>query len=147
MAKPFDPFDLDRFIQAQKPVYDTVLDELKIGQKRSHWMWFIFPQIEGLGRSAMAQRYAIKSLDEAKAYLAHPILGPRLTECTQLVLELKDLSIPTIFGNPDDLKFHSCMTLFAWVAGPESVFVLALRKYFQGRHDSNTVQRLGNLIP
>ena len=147
MSNPTDPFNLERFVQAQNPVYETVLRELQAGQKRTHWMWFIFPQIAGLGRSDMAQRYAIRNLDEAKAYLEHGILGPRLTECTQTILDLKGRLIPAIFASPDDLKFHSSMTLFAWVAAPESVFVLALRKYFAGKQDDKTMQRLDNLIP
>ena len=112
MSEHSDRFDLERFVQAQQPVHDRVLDELRAGRKRSHWMWFVFPQFEGLGRSAMAHRYAIKSLDEAAAYLEHPILGPRLVEFTRIVVALEGQSIPDIFGTPDDLKFHSCMTLF-----------------------------------
>src|SRR4029077_21032235 len=105
-------FDLKRFLDAQAPVIDRVRSELRAGAKRSHWMWFVFPQIAGLGHSAMAQRYAIASLDEAKAYAAHPVLGARLRECTALVLAVEDKSVHAIFGSPDDLKFHSCMTLF-----------------------------------
>ncbi len=145
MINPTDPFDLDRFIQAQKPVYETVLTELQSGQKRTHWMWFIFPQIAGLGRSPMAQRYAIKSLDEAKAFLEHPVLSSRLTECTQTVLDLENRSVSAIFGYPDDLKFHSCITLFAQVTATDSVFNLTLKKYFMNQQDTQTLERLGNL--
>jgi uncharacterized protein (DUF1810 family) len=108
-----DPFDLARFVAAQAPVYDRVVAELRAGRKESHWMWFIFPQAAGLGRSAMSERYAIGSLDEARAYLAHPVLGPRLRECTALVnTALETRSLAEIFGYPDGLKFHSCMELF-----------------------------------
>lgn len=144
MPHSTDPFDLNRFVQAQEPVYETVLAELRGGQKRTHWMWFIFPQIAGLGRSAMAQRYAIKNLDEARAYLQHPVLGLQLEECTQIVLALENRTVSAIFGTPDDLKFHSCMTLFAQVAGSESVFALALKKYFQGQQDNHTLQQLSS---
>src|SRR6187431_3229255 len=108
-----DPHQLERFVEAQTPVFDTVLDELRTGRKRSHWMWFIFPQLRGLGRSPNAQFYGIASLDEARAYLAHPELGPRLDLATRAVLSTKGLSICQIFGSPDDVKFHSSMTLFA----------------------------------
>ncbi len=108
-----DPHDLQRFVDAQNPVFDQVLSELQAGHKRSHWMWFIFPQIRGLGASPMANRYAISSIAEARAYLGHPILGPRLRECTRLVTEIEGRTIAEIFGYPDDLKFRSSMTLFA----------------------------------
>src|SRR5918996_1049516 len=117
-----DPYRLSRFIEAQEPVYETVLRELEHGRKESHWMWFIFPQIAGLGHSAMAQRYAISSLDEAKAYLSHPILGPRLRECTRLVVQVDGKSAYEILGSPDDMKFHSCLTLFARAAPDEVLF-------------------------
>src|SRR5580692_6153851 len=110
-----DAFDLERFVTAQAPVIDRVRAELRAGSKRSHWMWFVFPQIAGLGSSAMAQRYAIASLDEAGAYLAHPVLGPRLRDCTALALDVAGRTAHQIFGNPDDLKFHSSLTLFAAV--------------------------------
>lgn len=137
-----DPFNLQRFVDAQAPVIDRVLAELRSGQKRSHWMWFVFPQVAGLGLSAMAQRYATASLDEAKAYIAHPVLGPRLRECTQAVLDVQGRSIPTIFGSPDDLKFHSSMTLFDRAAPEEAIFRAALDKYFAGAPDRKTLDLL-----
>jgi len=136
-----DPFDLERFVQAQETVYSRVVAELREGRKRSHWMWFIFPQIAGLGQSAMAQRYAIGSLEEAKAYLQHPVLGPRLGECTRLVNAIEGRTIEAIFGYPDDLKFRSSMTLFA-AAGGEQIFAEALDKYFGGAPDPLTIQQL-----
>lgn len=139
-----DPFNLQRFVDAQNPVYAQVCAELSTGCKRSHWMWFVFPQIAGLGFSAMAQRYAIGSLDEARAYLAHSILGARLRECTALVNRIEGRSIEAIFGYPDDRKFHSSMTLFAEAAEAESVFREALRKYFGDRRDTATLERLQN---
>ena len=138
-----DPFDLQRFVDAQAPVYERVRTELKSGRKQSHWMWFIFPQIAGLGRSATAQRYAISSLDEARAYIAHPILGPRLRECTHLVVQVNGKSAYEILGSPDDMKFHSCMTLFARAAPDEKAFMDALEKYFGGAEDQATIARLG----
>ncbi len=137
-----DPFDLDRFVQAQDPVLDQVRRELADGRKRSHWMWFVFPQLRGLGRSATALRYGIGSLAEAKAYLAHPVLGPRLVECTGLVNKVEGRSVHQIFGSPDDLKFHSSMTLFA-AAEPEALaFREALGKHFGGALDALTVEKL-----
>ena len=137
-----DPFDLQRFVDAQAAVYERVRAELKNGRKQSHWMWFIFPQIAGLGHSAMAQRYAISSLDDAKAYLANPVLGPRLRECTSLVLQVVGKSALQILGSPDDMKFRSCMTLFARAAPEEALFRTALEKYFDGVEDSQTLTRL-----
>ena len=137
-----DPFDLQRFVDAQAAVYERVRAELKNGRKQSHWMWFIFPQIAGLGHSAMAQRYAISSLDNAKAYLANPVLGPRLRECTSLVLQVVGKSALQILGSPDDMKFRSCMTLFARAAPEEALFRTALEKYFDGVEDSQTLTRL-----
>ena len=135
-----DPFNLERFVIAQEPVFSTVLDELKAGQKRSHWMWFIFPQLRGLGRSPTAEFYGLRSLDEARAYLAHPVLGPRLILCTETVLAVEGRSLQAIFGSPDDLKFCSSMTLFALAAGEEeSVFRQALARYCEGRMDERTV--------
>jgi len=131
---------LSHFVDAQAPVFDRVQDELRTGAKRSHWMWFVFPQIEGLGFSVMAQRYAISSLEEAKAYLAHPVLGPRLRECTQLALDVEGKSAHAIFGSPDDLKFRSCMTLFDRAA-PGDVFAAALAKYFGGEADPATLAK------
>jgi uncharacterized protein (DUF1810 family) len=137
-----DPHSLQRFLDAQAPVYERVLGELRAGRKRSHWMWFIFPQITGLGHSEMARRYAISSLGEAKAYLEHPVLGARLRECTALVNEVDGRSIGEIFGYPDDLKFHSSMTLFSRAAGEDGVFHAALKKYFGEKPDRLTVGRL-----
>lgn len=137
-----DPYDLARFIAAQEPVYAQVTAELAAGRKRSHWMWFVFPQLQGLGASAMAQRYAIRSLEEATAYLAHPILGRRLRECAGLVNAVDGRSAREIFGRPDDLKFHSAMTLFAKAAPQEPLFALALQKYFAGAADPLTLGKL-----
>jgi uncharacterized protein (DUF1810 family) len=141
-----DPFRLQRFVHAQQSTYTRAYEELAAGEKRSHWMWFIFPQIQGLGHSAMAQRFAIAGLHEASAYLDHPILGKRLRECTSLVNSTIGKTITEIFGYPDDLKFHSSMTLFAEAAnhfGPGClVFSEALRKYFDGKQDHGTVARL-----
>ncbi|KWF30683.1 calpastatin [Burkholderia diffusa] len=137
-----DPYDLQRFVDAQDPVYAQVCDELKSGLKRSHWMWFVFPQIEGLGDSAMAQRYAISTLAEAVAYLQHPLLGKRLRECTRLVNQIEGRSIQTIFGYPDYLKFRSSVTLFAHATADNAVFVAALEKYFGGEADHNTLARI-----
>ncbi|MBF9234773.1 DUF1810 domain-containing protein [Microvirga alba] len=136
-------FDLERFIRAQAPVYDRVIAELEDGKKRTHWIWFIFPQIEGLGHSPMAQKYAIGSLDEARAYLNHPILGPRLIACTDLVLRCEGIPLHAIFGSPDDMKFHSSMTLFALASDAGTVFHSALDRYFEGRMDSKTLAILG----
>lgn len=135
-------YDLERFVQAQDPVYAGVVDELRAGHKRSHWMWFIFPQIAGLGRSSMAQRYAIANDDEAADYLAHPVLGPRLRECANIVLSLQRLSANDIFGDPDDVKFRSSMTLFADTAPDEAVFQACIDKYFDGEPDPETLARL-----
>jgi uncharacterized protein (DUF1810 family) len=138
-----DPFDLHRFVEAQRPVYAQVLAELGQGRKTSHWMWFIFPQIAGLGVSPMARRYAIAGLEEARAYLGHDLLGPRLIECTELVNAVEGRSALEIFGQPDDMKFRSSLTLFA-AAGDEPVFPLALGKYFAGRGDPLTVEKLAD---
>jgi uncharacterized protein (DUF1810 family) len=135
-------YNLQRFVDAQGPVYERVLGELRAGRKRSHWMWFIFPQVAGLGHSDMAQKYAISSTDEAAAYLAHPVLGPRLRESAQLVAEIDDKPIDEIFDSPDDRKFQSSMTLFADVAPDEAVFQANLDKYFDGRADPATLDRL-----
>lgn len=137
-----DPFVLQRFVDAQAPVYERVRTELKSGRKQSHWMWFVFPQIAGLGHSAMAQRYAISSLREAEAYLKHPILGSRLRECTRLVFQVDGKSAYKILGSPDDMKFRSCMTLFSRAAPQETIFVEALMKYFGGAEDQATAARL-----
>jgi uncharacterized protein (DUF1810 family) len=135
-------FDLARFLDAQAPVIDTVRGELARGRKQSHWMWFVFPQIGGLGRSAMAQRYAIASLAEAIAYAAHPVLGARLRELTALVSAVDGRTAYEIFGTPDDLKFHSSMTLFARAVPDEPLFRHALAKYFAGREDAATPEIL-----
>jgi uncharacterized protein (DUF1810 family) len=137
-----DPHNLQRFLDAQHPIYGQVRDELQAGQKESHWMWFVFPQIKGLGRSTSAQKYAIQSIDEAKAYLDHPLLGFRLQECTQLVNAVSGRSIEDIFGYPDYLKFHSCMTLFARVHPRDKSFAAALSKYFNGEVDRKTLEQL-----
>ena len=133
---------LERFVQAQEPVIGRVLEELRAGRKTSHWMWFVFPQIRGLGHSATAQHFAIASRAEADAYLHHPILGPRLRECTRLVNEIEGSSVEQIFGYPDDLKFRSSMTLFAHATADNQVFVDAIRKYFGGEYDPMTLDRL-----
>ena len=137
-----DPHDLQRFVAAQAPVHDQVLAELRAGRKRTHWMWFVFPQLRGLGRSAMAERYGIASRDEALAYLAHPLLGPRLRSGTALVVAVQGRSLNAILGSPDDLKFHSSMTLFAEIAPDPRVFVEALAKYFDDRRDHVTLLML-----
>ena len=137
-----DGYNLYRFLTAQAPTYDTVLDELRAGRKSSHWIWFIFPQIAGLGHSSMAQQFAIGSLDEAKAYLQHPILGPRLRACTQLVLDVNGRSAEEILGYPDHLKFRSCMTLFLTAATDNTLFNNALLKYFDGKPDQMTLDIL-----
>ena len=137
-----DEFDLQRFVDAQAPVYDTAVAELRAGRKRSHWMWFIFPQIAGLGQSEMSQRYAIRSSDEAAAYLAHSLLGHRLNECAGIGAALDADAIEDVFPPPDDLKFHSSMTLFADVAPDVAVFQACIDKYFDGAPDRNTLARL-----
>ncbi len=137
-----DPFDLERFLSAQSATYGHALAELCSGQKRTHWMWFIFPQIEGLGYSSTARHYAIRSLAEARAYLDHAVLGARLKECSEAVLAVEGRTASDIFAYPDDLKLRSCMTLFAAVAEPGSVFLRLLEKYFDGRQDERTLQLL-----
>jgi uncharacterized protein (DUF1810 family) len=152
-----DRYDLGRFVEAQAGVYEQACAELRAGRKRSHWMWFVFPQIRGLGSSEMAKRYAISGLEEARAYLAHPVLGPRLRECAGIVVGVEGRTVEEIFGYPDDLKFHSSMTLFDTAAalfdraaasfgeteGPsERVFDEALKKYFAGKTDQATLARL-----
>lgn len=137
-----NPADLDRFLQAQQINYDQALLELQQGRKRSHWMWYVFPQFKGLGVSATAQRYAIQSVAEATAYLAHPVLGQRLMTCCEALLALKGRSAHEILGSPDDWKLKSCMTLFASIAAPDSVFHQVLDRYFQGRRDEQTLRYL-----
>ena len=135
-----DPFSLSRFVEAQEGVYERALSELQAGQKRSHWIWFIFPQYDGLGFSAISKRYAIKSVDEAEAYLRHPVLGPRLLECAEAILAIEGRSAAQVFGSPDDMKLRSCATLFARVSLPGSVFARVLDKYFGGEPDEKTLQ-------
>ena len=138
-----DPFDLERFVTAQEPVFTAVLAELKAGRKRSHWMWFVFPQLRGLGHSSMATFYGIASLSEARAYLAHKVLGPRLELCTRTVLAHPDKSLHQIFGSPDDMKFQSSMTLFASAAAdPKSIFYNALDQWCSGVLDPQTLKLL-----
>ena len=137
-----DPHNLQRFLDAQDGVYERVRSELRDGRKRSHWMWFIFPQIRGLGRSHMAEDFAIASKDEAAAYVSHPILGPRLRECTQLVTAVEGRTLEEILGYPDNLKFRSSMTLFAQATADNQLFVAALKKYCNGEPDPSTLDRL-----
>ncbi|WP_454688489.1 DUF1810 domain-containing protein [Achromobacter aloeverae] len=137
-----DPHHLQRFVDAQAPVIEQVLEELRAGRKRSHWMWYVFPQLRGLGHSAMAQAYGIAGREEARAYLDHPVLGPRLRECATLVAAVQGRDIHEIFGSPDDMKFRSCMTLFAHVDPGEQAFQECLRKYFGGQGDGLTEARL-----
>ena len=140
-----DSHDLKRFLGAQEGVYERALSELRAGRKRTHWMWYIFPQIGGLGMSETAKRYSIKSIEEAREYLEHPVLGPRLLRCAEAMLALEGRSVSEIFGSPDDLKLRSCMTLFARVAEPGSVFVRVLEKYYKGVQDEKTLSILGDL--
>ncbi|WP_031550341.1 DUF1810 domain-containing protein [Parvularcula oceani] len=137
-----DPYDLKRFIDAQEPSYARALEELRAGRKQTHWIWYVFPQIGGLGSSPTAQRFSIRSLEEASAYLAHPVLGQRLREATQAVLDLQGRSAHDIFGSPDDLKFRSCMTLFERAAAEPRLYALALDRYYDGERDQETLKRL-----
>ena len=139
-----DSYDLERFVAAQDAggTYDRAVAELRRGYKTSHWMWFVFPQIAGLGRSGTARRYAISSLDEAKAYLDHPVLGPRLRECASLVAQIQGRSAMQIFGDPDDMKLRSSMTLFLRAAPDEPIFQQVLDHLFDGKADSATDERL-----
>jgi uncharacterized protein (DUF1810 family) len=142
-----DPFDLQRFVTAQAAVFASALEELKKGRKRTHWMWFVFPQLRGLGSSSMATFYGIGSLEEARAYLAHPLLGPRLVLCTETVLAVKGKSLREIFGSPDDMKFGSSMTLFARASDDDGVvFRRALDLYCRGRPDDRTLALFGNAV-
>ncbi len=138
-----DEHDLQRFLDAQQAVYSQVLAELRAGRKRSHWIWYIFPQIAGLGHSPTSQFFAIHSLAEARVYLRHPTLGARLRECTQLVLDVSGREIEEILGYPDHLKFRSSMTLFNRAAPEEQLFAAALSKYFEGQPDALTLPQLG----
>lgn len=137
-----DPYDLQRFVDAQEQVYAQVSVEMRTGRKRTHWMWFVFPQLRGLGFSATAMRYGIASLEEAHAYLAHPVLGPRLLECTRWVLAVEGRTAHEIFGSPDDQKFRSSMTLFAHASPDRPEFANALAKYYGGEQDPLTLARL-----
>lgn len=139
-----DPHDLNRFVQAQRDEYEQALTEIRSGQKSSHWMWYIFPQYHGLGLSSISKQYAIKSIAEAKAYLTHPVLGPRLVECTQAVLKIEGRSASEIFGTPDDLKLNSCATLFVQVSEPGSVFERLLAKYYRNEPDGKTLRLLNS---
>jgi uncharacterized protein (DUF1810 family) len=139
-----DPYDLTRFVRAQGNDYAQALSEIRGGRKRTHWMWYIFPQLDGLAFSSTSRHYSIKSLAEAKAYLDHPILGPRLLECAEAVVHLEGRSATEIFGSPDDLKLRSCATLFACVSPRESVFDRLLRKYYRGERDGKTLRLLGS---
>jgi uncharacterized protein (DUF1810 family) len=137
-----DPYDLERFVTAQEPVLDRVLAELRRGRKASHWMWFVFPQVAGLASSPTAQHYALSGLDEARAYLAHPVLGPRLVECAELLAAVEGGSAAEVFGYPDDLKLRSSMTLFARAAPDTPAFAAVLDRYFDGEPDQRTLDRL-----
>ena len=142
-----DPYDLARFVEAQAPVIEQARTELAAGRKASHWMWFVFPQIAGLGASAMARRYAVGSAEEARAYLAHPVLGSRLRDLTELACEIPQRTANEVFGSPDDMKFRSCMTLFNAIAPHETVFRAALVRYFGGEEDARTLEILAGLEP
>lgn len=144
MTDSADPFDLDRFIQAQNRDYERALSEVRAGRKRTHWMWYIFPQFAGLGRSPTSRRYAISGIEEARAYLAHPVLGVRLAECAGAVLGVEGRSAVDIFGSPDDMKLRSCASLFAQVSPGGSVFHLLLERFFDGEPDSETLRLLGD---
>ena len=140
-----DSFNLDRFVQAQKPIYNQAIQELRDGEKRTHWIWYVFPQLKGLGKSSTADFYGISSAAEARAYFHHSLLGARLVECNEAVLDLGGLSLNAIFGSPDDMKFKSCMTLFASVASDScSLFKEALDKYCDGQMDQKTIELLSD---
>ena len=140
-----DVHNLGRFLNAQAGVYESAVAELSAGEKRSHWMWFIFPQIAGLGHSTMAQKYAIGSIAEARDFAEHPVLGPRLRQCTQLVLDIEGRGVEEIFGYPDDLKFRSSMTLFMTTASEPGIFKSAIDKYLAGKPDQRTLDILAQL--
>ncbi|CAN5872752.1 DUF1810 domain-containing protein [soil metagenome] len=143
MTEPDDPFDLSRFVRAQSDVYDAALAELRAGNKQTHWMWFVFPQIEGLGSSPTSRKYAIQGRAEAEAYLRHPVLGPRLVACSKAVLDVQHRTAREIFGTPDDRKLHSSATLFASISPAGSVFHQIIDRYFGGTRDRSTLARLG----
>ena len=138
-----DPYSLNRFVQAQEGDYEQAMSEIRSGRKRSHWMWYIFPQYDGLGSSATSRQYSIKSLAEARAYLDHPVLGPRLLQCAQAAVGVEAQSASEVFGSPDDMKLRSCATLFAYVSPARSVFERLLDKYFRGERDDTTLRLLG----
>ena len=138
-----DPYNLNRFVSAQEGIFESVLAELRSGRKRTHWMWFIFPQVDGLGHSTTSRYYAIKSRAEAQQYLNHPILGARLLKCVELILAIDGKTASEIFGFPDNQKLKSSMTLFASIMDPESIFVRVLEKYFDGKRDEKTIYLLG----
>jgi uncharacterized protein (DUF1810 family) len=140
-----DPYDLRRFLTAQAGVYTQALAEIRRGRKVSHWMWYVFPQIDGLGFSQTTKRYSIKSVEEARAYLRHPVLGPRLLECAEAVLQVQGRTAHDIFGSPDDQKLQSCATLFASISPPGSPFHQILDRYFQGEKDERTLELLGDV--
>ena len=141
-------FDLERFTRAQAPVMDAVRGELRAGRKQSHWMWFVFPQLRGLGLSSTAEYYGIDSLQEARAYLAHPVLGPRLRECCELMLAVPEpRSAHAILGSPDDLKFRSCLTLFSLAAPDEPLFARCLERFYGGQSDARTLGLCGSMDP
>jgi uncharacterized protein (DUF1810 family) len=144
LGRAGDLHNLNRFVQAQANDYERALSEIKSGRKRSHWIWYIFPQFDGLGFSSTSKRYAIKSLAEARAYIGHPILGPRLFECSEALLGIEGRSALEILGSPDDMKLRSCATLFAYASPADSVFDQLLAKYFQGEGDRKTLQLLGS---
>jgi uncharacterized protein (DUF1810 family) len=137
-----DPYDLNRFLRAQEDDYQQALSEIQSGRKRTHWIWYIFPQIDGLASSWMSKQFSVKSLEEARAYLDHPVLGPRLIECAEAVVRVDGRSALDIFGSPDDLKVRSCATLFACVSSPGSVFDRLLGKYYGGQRDDKTLRLL-----
>lgn len=138
-----DPYNFGRFLQAQEDDFEQAFSEIKRGKKRTHWMWYIFPQFDGLGFSSTAKHYSVKSIEEARAYLEHPVLGPRLMECAEAVISVEGRSASEIFGYPDDLKLKSCATLFACVSPPGSVFERLLEKYYGSQRDQKTLRLLG----
>ncbi len=143
IAMADDPFHLERFLKAQEDDYESALGEIRAGEKRSHWIWYIFPQIDGLAFSSTSKYYAIRSLEEARAYLAHPVLGPRLLACAEALLEVRDRSAAEIFGFPDDVKVRSCATLFAQASAAPSIFDRILDRYYNGERDPRTLALLG----
>jgi uncharacterized protein (DUF1810 family) len=144
MSTPSDPYALERFVRAQDDDYDRALAEIRRGCKQTHWMWYVFPQFEGLGISATSSHYAVKSVAEARAFLAHPVLGPRLLACAEAVLGLDGRTVMDIFGYPDNLKLQSCATLFAGVSPADSVFHRLIEKYFDGEPDARTLRLIAD---